>query len=166
VSQLIDIIRSSLPNPYALELAGIDESDDGLVLWVRSKERPRCPSCSGSEVTYHSTYTRRLRDLPWQGRPVRIQVQVRRFRCRNRQCPRKIFAESPSGVEARKARATSRWAQTVRVFAYVLGGRSASRLLERLGIKASRQTILRHLQRPCRPRNEVQVRVLRVDNWA
>jgi transposase len=166
VSQLIDIIRSSLPNPDALELAGIDESDDGLVLWVRSRESPRCPSCSGSEVTYHSTYTRRLLDLPWQGRPVRIQLQVRRFRCRNRQCRCQIFAESPAGVGTRKARATNRLAQTVRAFGYVPGGRPASRLLERLGIKASRQTILRHLQRPCGPPNQLRVRVLGVDDWA
>jgi transposase len=166
VSQLTDIIRSSLPNPDALELAGIDESEDGRVLRVRSQESPRCPSCSGSEVTYHSTYTRRLRDLPWQGRPVRIQLQVRRFRCRNRQCPRQIFAESPAGVGARKARATTRLAQTVRAIAYVLGGRPASRLLERLGIKASRQTILRHLQRRCGPPNQLHVRVLGVDDWA
>jgi len=69
----MDVVRSSLPNPDLLELEGIDQTEKGIVPRVQSKETPRCPACSSSEVTYHSTYVRHLRDLPWQGRPVQIQ---------------------------------------------------------------------------------------------
>ena len=162
----MDVVRSSLPNPDLLELEGIDQTEKGIVLRVQSKETPRCPACSSSEVTYHSTYVRHLRDLPWQGRPVQIQLKARRFRCRNRQCKRKILAESPLGVVTRKARATNRFAQSLRMIGYVLGGRPASRLLERLGMKASRDTILRRVQKPSAPETETKVRVLGVDDWA
>ena len=162
----MDVVRSSLPNPDLLELEGIDQTEKGIVLRVQSKETPRCPACSSSEVTYHSTYVRHLRDLPWQGRPVQIQLKARRFRCRNRQCKRKIFAESSPGVVTRKARATNRFAQSLRMIGYVLGGRPASRLLERLGMKASRDTILRRVQKPSAPETETKVRVLGVDDWA
>ena len=110
----MDVVGSSLPNPDLLELEGIDQTENGIVLRVQSKETPRCPACSSSEVTYHSTYVRHLRDLPWQGRPVQIQLKARRFRCRNRQCKRKIFAGSSLGVVTRKARATNRFAQSPR----------------------------------------------------
>jgi transposase len=59
---------------------GVDQTEEGIVLQVRSKGTPRCPACSGSNVAYHSIYLRRLRDLPWQGQPVRIHVKTRRFR--------------------------------------------------------------------------------------
>jgi hypothetical protein len=91
VSQPIDIVQSSLPEPELLILDVMEQIERDILFRVRSRGRPRCPSCSGSEVSYHSTYVRRLRDLPWQGQPVQVQVKTRRLRCRNRHCPRKIF---------------------------------------------------------------------------
>ena len=41
----------------------------------------------------HSRYQRILADLPWQGRPVALQVVARRFRCLNPSCARQTFAE-------------------------------------------------------------------------
>ena len=38
----------------------------------------------------HSRYQRRLPDLPLNGRSVRLLVPVRRFRCGNAGCDRKI----------------------------------------------------------------------------
>ena len=95
MSQPIDVVRDRLPNPDLLKLEGIDETEEAIVLRVWSKKPPRCPACSSAEVSHHSTYIRHLRDLPWQGRPVRIQCKTRRFRCLNPQCPRKIPAIEP-----------------------------------------------------------------------
>jgi len=96
--QPTDIVHASLPEPESLVMDGVDQTEKGIVLQVRSKGTPRCPACSGSDVAYHSTYLRHLRDLPWQGQRVEIQVKTRRFRCRNRQCRRQIFAERLPGV--------------------------------------------------------------------
>jgi transposase len=166
VSQPIDVVRDSLPNPDLLVLEGIDETKKGVVVRVRSKEIPRCPACWRAEVSYHSTYVRHLRDLPWQGRPVQMQLKTRRFRCRNRQCKRKVFAESLPRVAVRRARETDRVAQSLRLVGYLLGGRPASRLLERLGMKASRDTVLRRVKKRVAPEAETKVRVIGVDDWA
>ena len=160
MSQPVDIVRSSLPNPDLLELEGIDETEEGIVLRARSGQRPQCPACSSSNVSYHSTYLRHLRDLPWQGRPVRIQFKTRRFRCLNQRCPRQIFAESLPGVATRRVRETDRVTQTLRLVGYLLGGRPASRLLERLGMKASRDTVLRRVKKLVGFETETKVRVL------
>jgi transposase len=48
-----------------------------------------CPDCDRPTKRIHSRYTRRLADLPWQGRAVRIEVRARRFRCSGASgCPR------------------------------------------------------------------------------
>ena len=38
-----------------------------------------CPSCGGAATREHSRYVRRPGDLPCVGRPVRFQLNVRRF---------------------------------------------------------------------------------------
>ncbi|MGH9452842.1 MAG: transposase, partial [Terriglobia bacterium] len=91
---------------------------------------------------------------------------MRRFRCRNPQCHRKIFAERLPGVAAPRARETDRRCAVVRRVGYVLGGLPGSRLLERLGMKASRDTVLRRAKRQPAHQTEMKVRVLGVDDWA
>src|SRR5271170_8292860 len=52
-----------------------------------------CPCCGQLSRQVHSRYTRKLGDLPWQGRSVRLHLRVRRFFCLTSACPRTIFAE-------------------------------------------------------------------------
>jgi|SRR5690349_1527363 transposase len=40
-----------------------------------------CPDCHTPSARVHSHYTRCLRDLPIAEHPVRLRIQVRRFRC-------------------------------------------------------------------------------------
>jgi transposase len=75
-----------------------------LFLRAGANHLPRCPACLKCRVSYHSRYARRVRDLPWQGRQGEIHLQTRRFRCRNKECARKISAEHLPAVAARKAR--------------------------------------------------------------
>ena len=105
--------------------------------------------------------------MPWQGQPVQVQVKTRRLRCRNRHCPRKIFAERLPGVAAPQARETNRLTQTLRRVGYVLGGLPGSSLLQQMGMIASRDTILRRVKTTSgRPQEEGKLRVLAVDDWA
>ncbi len=52
-----------------------------------------CPRCAVPSSSVHSRYQRRLTDLPWGRRAVHIQLTVRKFRCRNPACGRRIFTE-------------------------------------------------------------------------
>ena len=146
MGQLIDVVRSSLPVPEQMLLEGVRQTDTGIVVEVRSRTRPRCPTCAGSTVSYHSRYQRRLRDLPWQGRRVEIHLHTRRFRCRNTECRRRIFAEQLPAIVARRARETCRFGDLVGATGYALGGLPACRLLQQFGLKVSRDTILRRVK--------------------
>ena len=167
MGQSIDIVRSSLPAPEHLILEGVDEMASGVVIRVRAKETPRCPACTGSQVSYHSSYHRTIRDLPWQGKPVRIRLRVRRFRCQNASCSRRVFAECLPAVAAPRARETVRLCEAIGWAGYALGGLPASRLLSRLGMPSSHDTILRRIKMRGRgEQKEASVRVLGVDDWA
>lgn len=107
-----------------------------------------------------------MRDLPWQGRKVEIHLQVRRFRCRNPGCDQKIFAERLPAVMAPNARETLRLSEVVGLIGYVLGGLPGERLLHRMGIRSSDDTVLRRVKHRASGASQPSVRVLSVDDWA
>ena len=166
MSQPLEIVRNSLPAPKRLVLEGVEQTETGIIIRVRGKMRPQCPACCSCRVSYHSHYQRKLLDLPWQGQPVHLHLRLRRFRCRNRQCERKIFAERLPGVVVPKGRETERRCEVLRRVGYALGGLPGSRLLNGLGITTSDDTVLRRVKAWARKENEAKVRVLGVDDWA
>ena len=65
-----------------------------------------CPRCAALSGSIHSHYERRFQHLPWGGLAVRIQLRVRRFRCRNC-CPARTFAERFPSLVAPYARSST-----------------------------------------------------------
>ena len=126
-----------------------------------------CPECGTVSQRVHSQHERTLGDLPWQGRPVALRVQARRFRCLDPACPRRTFAERLAGVAAGAARRTERLGDLQRHIGLALGGEAGARLAERLAMVTSPDTLLRMVRiagagadpppAPC---------VLAVDDWA
>jgi transposase len=126
-----------------------------------------CPDCGLLSRRLHSYYPRVLRDLPWQGRPAKIRVTARRFRCLNLACARKTFAERLGSVALASARRTARLGDLQRHVAFALGGEAASKLAERLAIPTSPDTLLRMVAKPVVSEIPPSMpRVLGVDDWA
>ena len=126
-----------------------------------------CPDCSTMSCRVHSYYERTMGDLPWQGRPVRLRVRVRRFRCLDPTCPRHTFAERLGEAAPVRARRTGRLGGVQYHLGLALGGEAGARLAERLAMPASPDTLRRMIVRaegggadPPAPR------VLAVDDWA
>ena len=101
-----------------------------------------CPSCGRLSRCVHSTYQRRLQDLPWQGRAVVIQVRARRFRCPDPACARRTFVEPLSGTAVRRAWRTCRLGDLQRHIGLAAGGEAGSRLARRLAMPVSPDTLL------------------------
>ena len=139
---------------------------EAIVINCRSRQpAPRCPSCRRVSSRIHSRYRRRIADLPWQGRPVLLSVHVRRLRCINRRCAQRIFAERAEEIVGSHARRTARLRDIQRSVGLVLGGEAGSRLIERLSMPISADTMLRVI-RAGRQVGSVAPRVLGVDDWA
>jgi len=70
-------------------------------------------------------------------------------------------------IAAPLARRIARAAELVHLFGHGVGGRTGERLMKRIGMPTSDDTILRHLKRRARePRPETSVRVVGIDDWA
>jgi transposase len=123
-----------------------------------------CPSCGGVSPRTHSSYLRRLADLPWQGHIVELQVRVRRFRCPTRDCRRCIFAERLA-ITQPKARRTLRLREIQQQIGLALGGEPGSRLAGKLAMPISGDTLLR-LSRSWTPAPAPPPRIIGVDDWA
>jgi transposase len=94
--------------PSGLTVDRLLPAPDHIILITRSTgDRAACPLCHQPSARVHSSYSRRLADLPWQGRILYLHLRVRRFRCANRDCRRRIFAERPALTQP-KARRTLR----------------------------------------------------------
>jgi len=149
-----------------VEVVCAGRDDGGWVIEAVSISKPVCPRCGTVSGARHSSYIRRLRDLPVQGEPATVKLRVGRWRCRNEQCDRRIFAAGAGMLAVPSAQRTQRAAEIVRVFGHAAGGRPAERLLARLGMPTSDDTILRHLKRDATARAVPEPRVIGIDEWA
>jgi transposase len=124
-----------------------------------------CPQCGQPSAHTRSTYVRTLGDLPWGTWAVRLRVTVRRFRCTNPACPRRIFAEALGALAPRYARRTGRLARALEAVAFALGGEAGARLAADLGLPTSPDTLLRLIRRAPEPTPRA-VAVCGVDDFA
>lgn len=100
-----------------------------------------------------------------RGRPVHIDLSVRRLYCENMTCPKVTFAEQIAGLSTRYQRRTPQLQRLVEDIGVVLAGRGGARMLRILNIRLSRCTVLSQLMRvPLPP--PVTPRVLGVDDFA
>jgi transposase len=145
----------------------IERDADRFRLIVHVEQDPVCPICAEVSRSRHSCYCRCLQDFPWQGVSVQLWATVGRFRCRNSSCPRKIFCERLPRVARVYGRQTDRASEIVRLIGYVAGGLPGQRLLERLSIVTSDDTVLRRVrQEPVQDMAMLPVHNLGVDDWA
>jgi transposase len=101
----------------------------------------------------------------WGTRPVRIQLTVRKFICRNPSCLRRIFTERVPELVAVYARKTCRLVAALQAIGMALGGQAGARLAYLLGLPASRDTRLRLVRRLPLP-VVAPLRAIGVDDWA
>ena len=158
--------QAILPNPGILRLERIERENQQFRLFVRVHQRAACPICGKLSSSGHSTYSRLLQDLPWQGVSVQLWVTAHRYRCRNSACPRKIFCERLPKVARAHARQTGRTSEIVHLVGYIAGGLPGQRLLARLAISTSDDTVRRRLKQEADWRVPTEIRHLGVDDWA
>lgn len=124
-----------------------------------------CRDCGLSARRVHSRYRRRLADVVIGGRPVVIDLGVRRLFCDAACCARRTFAEQVAELTVRYGRLTPALAEIVRAIASALAGRTSARLAAVLRTPISRTALLNVVMAmPDPPRTPL--RVLGVDDFA
>jgi transposase len=134
----------SLPEGMLIEQ--IQMTENGLVIAVVATHPTSCcPLCSQPSSSIHSHYQRVLRDAPCAGQRVQLLLTVRKFYCRNAFCERKVFAERLRAFVEPWARMTMRYCEQLTSIGLATCGKGGTRLAARLGMRTSRQTILRRI---------------------
>ena len=125
-----------------------EEVAEAITLTLRTTApMASCPACGTVSQHVQSRYTRRLRDLPASGRPVRLVLLVRRFFCRERRCVRKIFAETFPELCRPHAQRTVRLQAMLCQLGLECGGQAGARIAKYGQMSGSRDTILRLVRR-------------------
>ena len=155
-------------SPAGLVIDTVTTETDRILIAAHSAARDAaCPDCGMTSARVDSRYERRLLDLPSHRRTVHLRIQVRRFRCGNRDCQRRICGEPlPDSTALRAARRTSRLEAIVHHLGVALGGRPAASLARRLMLPVSKDTLLRVVRRRALASVADTVRVLGIDDFA
>jgi predicted RNA-binding Zn-ribbon protein involved in translation (DUF1610 family) len=141
-----------LPSTTALRFLSVSATAVGVSVEAEGQaSSARCPACGRLSRARHSRYWRTLKDLAVQGQAVILRVHVSRWRCLQARCATQVFTVRLPGVCVPHALQTQRFADIIHLVGYALGGRGGERLLHRLGMAVSDDTLLRMLKRrhPC-----------------
>jgi transposase len=133
--ELYTFVTHLLPRTRSVRLPRMTIKTAYMVLQLRTTTPAAgCPRCAVLSSSVHSRYLRRLADLPWGTRPVRLQLTVRTFVCRNPRCRRRIFTERLPALMAPYARKTQRLVATLQAIGLALGGQAGARLIPSPGV--------------------------------
>jgi hypothetical protein len=103
--------------------------------------------------------------VSWGNYQVCLKLSTRKLFCSNSNCERQIFTQRFPKIAAPWGRRTKRLNIQLTKVGLAQGGLPGSRLTKHLGVKISRQTLLRLVMKMPNPSHPVP-RVLGVDDWA
>ncbi|MEI7772730.1 MAG: ISL3 family transposase, partial [Chloroflexales bacterium] len=155
-----------IPVGAALQLTAVDIAPDGVVVDLQTTAMiADCPTCQMPTQRIHSSYQRRVADLPLAQVPVQLHLHVRRFRCDNLGCRRTTFSEPvPELIRPYARRTTRLWAEQ-RQIGLEIGGEPGTRITHRQGMAVSTDTLLR-LARQNPTGGSATPRCLGIDDFA
>ena len=90
----------------------------GEELFIRAssaREIVICPYCGNESVKIHSRKVRTLKDLPMQGKKVKILLEQKKYFCKNEDCSKKTFAEQFGFFEPKATKTTRLQKEILRV---------------------------------------------------
>jgi transposase len=156
-----------LPQLAAVQVEGVEVGGELIRIAARTREgvAARCPGCGQISDWEHSRYVRQVADEAVGGRPVVIDLSVRRLYCENQECVKATFVEQVEGLTVRYQRRTPALQRLLGAVAAALAGKAGARLLLSLHQVASWATLLHLLMALTPPRLPVP-KVLGVDDFA
>lgn len=143
----------------------LEEDGRIFISLCRSGRSAVCALCGNMSQTPRSYYTRTVQDLPILGSAVVLQYIIRRFRCDNKNCRRKIFSEQCIDFIAPYARRTDRAIQRLSKIIIEVSANKGSYISRLSKIPVSASTCLRMIKKmPVTTSDNVEV--IGIDDYA
>jgi len=153
--------------PASLRITNVKTIKKGIHISVKSQTHIQtCPSCKQECNEYHSTYRRKIQDLPILGKTVYIHLTAYRYYCRNNECKQKVFCETVGNFFGFYKRMTGRLEDFVTALALNTSCEGASRVCELIGVNISGDTLIRMIIKKASMMEPVKTDIIGVDDWA
>jgi len=153
--------------PAGLKIIKIKNAKKEIHISIKSQTHMQhCPSCNKECAEYHSTYRRKIQDLPILGKTVYIHLTAYRYYCRNSKCKQKVFCETVGSFFGFYKRMTGRLEDFVIALSLNTSCEGASRVCELIGINISGDTLIRMIIKKASLMKPVKTDMIGVDDWA
>ncbi|MDA8212381.1 MAG: transposase family protein [Clostridia bacterium] len=135
--------------PNLWHLRNIKRSNNEFVFyWVSDTQQAVCPECKTVSQNRANTYlTRRIQDLPISGMTVYHEIKDNRYYCDTPECSSITFIEQFEEMAEKDARLSERLKDFIVRYAIEASSNASSKALIKIGIKVSRDTILRLIKK-------------------
>jgi transposase len=123
------------------KVTGYSEADGQVTISLKSVVKSAvCPYCGQESASKHATKRREIADTPLRGKPVKLVITAYQWNCENAECHRKVFNDGAFMAEKFRGR-TIELDQLILAVAYEFSSEGASRILKRMGVSVSNDTI-------------------------
>jgi len=164
LSHLLDLQKFY---PGDIEITNKHETPDRIIVQLKSRTKSqKCPSCGCESNQYHSTYKRKIVDLPILGKSVLLLVTAYKYDCNNPDCDQKVFAEELDGFAGWYRRKTERLEDLILTIALNTSCEGCSRICKYMGIDVSGDTIIRLFIKYAEKQDVSCSEIIGVDDWA
>jgi len=153
--------------PASLVITKAAKTKEEIHIFIKSQTHTQtCPSCKQECNEYHSTYRRKIQDLPIFSKTVILHLTAYRYYCHNSECKQKVFCESVDGFFEFYKRMTGRLEDFLIALALNTSCEGAARVCQLLGIKISGDTLIRKVIKKANQMEPVKTDIIGVDDWA
>ena len=153
--------------PASLKIIKVANGEKEIHIFIKSQTHIQtCPLCKQECTEYHSTYRRKIQDLPILGKTVYVHLTAYRYYCSNSECKQKVFCETADDFFGFKKRMTRRLEDFVIALALSTSCEGASRVCQLLGIYISGDTLIRMIIKKADEMEPVKADIIGVDDWA
>jgi transposase len=123
------------------KITGYEEADGRITVRLKSMTKSAvCPFCGAASAAKHATKKRTIADTPLRGKAVKLIVTTYQWNCGNKDCYCKVFNGELDIAERYRTR-TAALDQLILAIACEFSSEGASRILKRMGVSVSNDTI-------------------------
>ena len=97
-----------------LRITDIEQQKNQILIRMKSISKCcKCPKCNCPTDKYHSTYNRKVQDLPILGENVQLEIRAHEYECKNDNCEVTSVAETFDGFLSSYSSMTERCADFI-----------------------------------------------------
>lgn len=125
----------------------------------------KCPKCKTSSTSIKGRYTRIISHLSIGDLPCNIELTVRKFRCKNKNCIQKVFSENRPYFPkySRRSQAVDDIYNKISI---ELSGRKGVNISKLMGLKISKSTLIRLANNQSLLQVPINLEVVGIDDFA